>query len=40
VTYTLCTKQGIYHALNHGFARAKGAYLTWTSDDTGIIPVR
>lgn len=33
VTYTVCTEQGVYPALNHGFARAKGAYLTWTSDD-------
>ena len=33
VRYTLCTKQGIYHAINHGFAMATGDYLTWTSDD-------
>lgn len=33
VIYTLCATQGIYHAINHGWARAKGTYLTWSSDD-------
>ena len=38
VRYTLCTKQGIYHAINHGFAMATGDYLTWTSDDNLYFP--
>jgi len=38
VLYTLCTRQGTYQALNHGFALAKGEYLTWTSDDNWYHP--
>ena len=38
VEYTLCTRQGIYQALNHGFSKVKGAYLTWTSDDNWYHP--
>ena len=38
VRYTLCTVQGCYPALNHGFALARGDYLTWTSDDNWYHP--
>jgi glycosyltransferase involved in cell wall biosynthesis len=38
VKYTLCAKQGIFHALNHGLALTTGDYLTWTSDDNWFHP--
>lgn len=30
--------QGLPRSLNHGFAQARGAYLTWTSDDNEFLP--
>jgi hypothetical protein len=38
VCYTLCTRQGIYEAINHGFRQARGQFLTWTSDDNWFHP--
>ena len=38
VKYALCTEQGIYRALNYGFARTTSEYLTWTSDDNWFHP--